>query len=250
MKRSYQALEPTLFFLMLMVIWEISARMIGQPYLLPSPIQIVMRTIDLSESLFFTHLPATLAIISIGLALSIALGILLSLLMFWNERVERAVYPLLVASQTIPVIALAPIFVLWFGYSIWSKVAVTVLLTFFPITVNTYDGLKSTNRQYEELFYTMGATKRQLFFRLFVPSTLPSFLTGLRIAVPLAVIGAAVGEWLGANEGLGYFSRRMMTQFDGPGVFAPIFILSLLGILGFAAIKKLENILLPWRKKQ
>ena len=158
-----------------------------------------------------------------------------------NSGVRKALYPILIASQMVPVIALAPIFVLWFGYTIWSKVAVTVLITFFPITVNTFDGLSSGKKETEELFLTMGATKKDIFFKYSIPTALPHFFSGLKVAVTLSVIGAAIGEWLGAQAGLGYFSRRMMTQFDGAAVFAPIFVLSLVGIVLFVCVTSIEN---------
>ena len=119
--------------------------------------------------------------------------------------------------------------------------AVTVLITFFPITVNTFDGLSSGKKETEELFLTMGATKKDIFFKYSVPTALPHFFSGLKVAVTLSVIGAAIGEWLGAQAGLGYFSRRMMTQFDGAAVFAPIFVLSLVGIVLFVCVTSIEN---------
>jgi putative hydroxymethylpyrimidine transport system permease protein len=150
----------------------------------------------------------------------------------------------------IPTIAIAPVFVLWFGYSIWSKVIVTVLITFFPITVSTFDGLRSTNKELKELMLTMGATKKDIFFKLNIPSALPHFYSGLKVAVTFSIIGAAIGEWLGAQAGLGYFSRRMMTQFDAAGVFAPIVILSALGILFFIIVVGFEKRSLKWRKTE
>jgi ABC-type nitrate/sulfonate/bicarbonate transport system, permease component len=165
-----------------------------------------------------------------------------------SKSVERAIYPIIIASQTIPTIALAPIFVLWFGYSIWSKVVVTILITFFPIAVNSFDGLKSSSKELKELMQTMGATKKAIFLKLDVPSAMPHFYSGLKVAFPLSVIGAAIGEWLGAQAGLGYFSRRMMTQFDGAGVFAPIVLLSLMGIVLFLLVSIFEKRSLKWRK--
>nr|AFV25925.1 nitrate/sulfonate/taurine transporter [Alkalihalobacillus alcalophilus ATCC 27647 = CGMCC 1.3604] len=203
--------------------------------------------IDLHHVLFFVHLPATLSVMLIGLFCSMILGVALALCMNKFKTLEQAIYPILIVSQTIPIIALAPVFVLWFGYSIWSKVLVTILITFFPITVNTFDGLKSTSKEQLEWFKTAGASKRAILTKLYIPSALPSFFSGMKVAITLSVIGAAIGEWLGANAGLGYFSRRMMTQFDGAGVFAPIVWLSILGLIGFLLITLLEYYLLKWR---
>lgn len=234
--------------LFIFIFWEIGAAIVNKKYILPSPTQIIMKLWELKAVLLFKHLPATMLIIIVGLLISIIIGVGLAVWMNMNKSVEKAFYPLLIASQTIPIIALAPIFVLWFGYSIWSKVIVTVLITFFPITVSTFDGLQSIKRELEELFMTMGASKKEIFFKLSIPTALPFFYSGLKVAVTLSVIGAAIGEWLGAQAGLGYFSRRMMTQFDGAGVFAPIILLSMIGILLFLLVTFLEKISFKWRK--
>jgi putative hydroxymethylpyrimidine transport system permease protein len=229
-------------------IWEIGARLINLGFILPAPTDIVRKLWELKGPLFVDHLPATLLIIVIGLFISIVFGVGLAVWMSVSKTIERAFYPLIISSQMIPIIALAPIFVLWFGYSIWSKVVVTVLITFFPITVNTYDGLRSTSKEYKDLLLTMGASKKDLFFKLQVPASAPHFFSGLKVAVTLSVIGAAIGEWIGAQNGLGYFSRRMMTQFDGAGVFAPIVILSAVGIILFLFVVSIEKTVLKWRK--
>jgi len=239
-----------LIILFLFISWEIGAYLVNQTFIFPSPLQILIRLWELKDVLFLKHLPATLLIMVIGLLISIIIGVSLAVWMNVNKSVEKAFYPLLIASQTIPIIALAPIFVLWFGYSIWSKVVVTVLITFFPITVNTFDGLRSIKKELEELLLTMGASKKEIFLKLSVPSALPFFYSGLKVAVTLSVIGAAIGEWLGAQAGLGYFSRRMMTQFDGAGVFAPIVLLAVVGIILFLFVTILERISFKWRKTE
>ncbi|PGT90707.1 MULTISPECIES: ABC transporter permease [Bacillaceae] len=236
--------------ILLLVVWEIGARLLNMGFILPTPTDVVLKIWELRVPLFLEHLPATFLIILIGLSLSILFGVGLAVWMNINKTVEKTFYPLMISSQTIPIIALAPIFVLWFGYTIWSKVVVTVLITFFPITVNTYDGLRATTKEYKDLLRTMGATKKDIFFKLQVPGSASYFFSGLKVAVTLSVIGAAIGEWIGAQAGLGYFSRRMMTQFDGAGVFAPIIILSAVGILLFVIVSSLEKKTLKWRKTE
>lgn len=236
-----------IFTLILLTFWEIGAIIVDKSFILPTPTDILWTLWELKETLLLHHLPITLSIIMIGLSISIVLGITLAICMNLFKTLEKVFYPILITSQTIPIIALAPIFVLWFGYSIWSKVVVTTIITFFPITVSTFDGFRSTNHELKELLQSIGATKRQIFYKLEVPSALPSFFSGMKVAVPMSVIGAAIGEWLGAQAGLGYFSRRMMTQFDGAGVFAPIVVLSLIGILLFMIVVFLEKFLMKWR---
>lgn len=156
--------------------------------------------------------------------------------MFCFKSVEKVMYPAVIISQMIPIIALSPIFVLWFGYSIWSKVAVTVLISFFPIVVSTYDGLRACDKDYIELFRSMGATRKQIFLKLHIPMALPSFFSGFKMAIVFALVGATIGEWLGASEGLGYYSRRMSGNLNAEGVFAAITLLTILGILLFALV--------------
>ncbi|UOE93023.1 MULTISPECIES: ABC transporter permease [Bacillaceae] len=246
MKLRY-SVYSLLFLSMIGIGWELWAKYYNKPYLLPAPSHIGQKMVELHDILFFVHLPATLQIVVIGLTISIVFGVGLAIWMNTNVTAEKTFFPIVIASQTIPIIALAPIFVLWFGYTIWSKVVVTVLITFFPITVSTFDGLRSTKSEHLDLLKTMGASRFQLFTKIQLPTALPYFYSGLKVAVTLSVIGAAIGEWLGADAGLGYFSRRMMTQFDGPGVFAPIVWLSILGITLFLLVKLLETITLKWR---
>lgn len=231
------------------IIWEVIARVIDAAYILPSPSEIVKKMWELKDILFLVHLPATLLVMAIGLLVSIVLGVALAVAMSLSEKIEKAIYPIVVVTQTVPITAIAPIFVLWFGYSIWSKVIATILMTFFPITVNVYDGFRSTKREMEELLITYGATKKQIFFKLKFPSSLPYFFSALKMAVPLSVIGAAISEWLGAQSGLGYFSKRMMTQLDGAAVFAPIVILSFVAIVFVFIINILENKIIKWRNE-
>ena len=177
----------------------------------------------------------------------VRLGLALAVVMDESDLVRKMIYPIVVVSQTIPTTAIAPLFVLWFGYGIWSKVLVTVLITFFPITITVYDGLRSAKTEMAELLETYGATKKDIFLKIKVPCALPYFFSAVKMAVPMSIIGAAIGEWLGAKSGLGYFSRRMMTQLDGAGVFAPIVLLSAAAILAVAVVNLLEKRFVRWR---
>ena len=220
----------------LLMFWQIAAMGMNAAYIMPSPAQVVQRLWDLRGPIFTAHLPATMSVVVIGLMISIVLGMALAILMDASPIAEKALYPVVIASQTIPTTALAPLFVLWFGYTIWSKVLVTVLMTFFPVTITVFDGFRSVRTEMKDLMFCMGADTRQMFFKLKLPAVLPCFFSALKMAVPLSVIGAAIGEWLGAQSGLGYFSRRMMTQLDGAGVFAPILLLSIAAMLLVAVV--------------
>ena len=241
---------PSIILIVFLVgMWQIISLEINAPYILPSPTQILAKLWMLREPLFLVHLPATMGVTGLGLVISIVFGLGLAIIMDMNEKIENALYPIIIASQTIPTTAIAPLFVLWFGYSIWGKVLVTILITFFPITISVYDGFKSTKREMEELLITYGASKKDIFVKLKIPTAMPHFFSAIKMAVPLSIIGAAIAEWLGAQSGLGYFSKRMMSQLDGAGVFAPIVLLSVAAMIVVAIINILEKKIINWRKE-
>lgn len=246
MKKNLPAITLTTI---LLVLWQVIAMIINAHYILPSPTQILVKLWELKEPLFLVHLPATMGVTILGLFISIILGLALAIFMDMSEKVENALYPVVIASQTIPTTAIAPLFVLWFGYSIWSKVLVTILITFFPIAIAVHDGFKATKREMEELLITYGASRKDIFIKLKIPTALPYFFSAIKMAVPLSIIGAAIAEWLGAQSGLGYFSKRMMTQLDGAGVFAPIVLLSLIAIIIVAIVNIIEKKVIKWRKE-
>ena len=248
MKKVNRGNLPALIFLfVLLLLWQLGAMEVNAAYILPTPIQILQRLWELRLPLFTVHLPATMLVTGVGLLISLALGLGLAVVMDWSPLLQKCLYPVVVASQTIPTTAIAPLFVLWFGYGIWSKVLVTVLITFFPITITVYDGLRAAKTEMAELLLTYGATKRDIFWKIKVPCALPYFFSAIKMAVPMSVIGAAIGEWLGAQSGLGYFSRRMMTQLDGAGVFAPIVLLSAAAMLAVAVVGLIERKAVKWR---
>ncbi|WP_297198616.1 ABC transporter permease [uncultured Flavonifractor sp.] len=229
------------------MLWQVGAMGMNAAYILPTPVQIFQRMWELRGPLFTVHLPATMGVTAIGLVLSLVLGLALAVGMDASDMVRKMLYPVVVVSQTIPTTAIAPLFVLWFGYGIWSKVLVTVLITFFPITITVYDGLRSAKTEMAELLQTYGATRREIFWKIKAPCALPYFFSAIKMAVPMSIIGAAIGEWLGAQSGLGYFSRRMMTQLDGAGVFAPIVLLSAVAMVAVGIVALLERKFVRWR---
>ena len=248
MKQANRHNLPALLFLLcLLMLWQLGAMQVGAAYILPTPLQILRRLWELRAVLFTVHLPATMAVTGVGLAISLVLGLGLAIVMDASTFWRKALYPVVVASQTIPTTAIAPLFVLWFGYGIWSKVLVTVLITFFPITITVYDGFQSAHGEMTELLLTYGAGPRDIFWKIKVPCALPYFFSAVKMAIPMSIIGAAIGEWLGAQSGLGYFSRRMMTQLDGAGVFAPIVLLSAAAMAAVGLVSLLERRVVRWR---
>ncbi|UAC49860.1 ABC transporter permease [Bacillus aquiflavi] len=237
-----------LFFITTIFIWELAVQLEKVPsFIIPAPSAILLMIIEHKQSLFGEHLTATLKEVALGFMIALIGGSSLAVAMFFSKSIEKMLYPVVLISQTIPIIALSPVFVLWFGYTIWSKVAVTVLITFFPIVVSTYDGLKNSDPEYTELLKSMGASRWQLFTKIQIPMALPSFFSGLKLAIVFSVVGATIGEWLGASEGLGYYSRRMSGNLNAEGVFAAVTILSFLGMSFFLLVTILERRILKWK---
>jgi ABC-type nitrate/sulfonate/bicarbonate transport system permease component len=182
----------------------------------------------------------------LGLGLSLAVGLGLALLIDFSALLRRTIYPLLVVSQTVPILALAPLLIIWFGYGILPKVIVVALVCFFPIVVSTADGLRVADPDLIALLRAMGANRRQIFMKVRFPGALPSFFSGLKIAITYSVVGAVIGEWVGASRGLGIFMIRSSKNFLTDRVFAAIAVTSLLSILMFGVVMLLERALLPW----
>lgn len=235
----------TVFFLLA---WELIVRLGLVPsFIIPAPISIGRALIEDRELLLGRHLLVTLREVAFGFILSVIGGAALAVGMQSFRMLEKTLYPIIVISQTIPLIAISPIFIMWFGYTIWSKVAVVFLTAFFPIVVSTYDGLSQGDKDYKELLLTMGANQWDIFRKIQVPIALPSFFSGLKLSIVYCVVGATIGEWLGGSAGLGYYSRRMSSNLNTDSMFASVFLLSLMGVTLFLFIVLLEKILLMRR---
>ncbi|WP_150268403.1 ABC transporter permease [Paenibacillus tepidiphilus] len=237
-----------LLLLLLLAGWETAARIGGVPgYILPAPSAVWAALREHAPLLLGTHLPATLTEALLGFALAAVSGTLLGAGMHMFRPLEKALYPLLIVSQTIPMIALSPVFILWFGYSLWSKLAVVLLTSFFPVVVGTFDGLRSGGDMYRELLLTLGAGRRQLLLKTQIPMALPAYFSGLKLCIVYCVVGATIGEWLGGGKGLGYYSRRMAGNLQSAEMFAAILLLALLGMGLFLIIALTERLILKKR---
>ncbi|WP_054940317.1 ABC transporter permease [Paenibacillus ihuae] len=237
-----------LLVLLVLVVWEAAVRL-GHfpPFILPAPSSVWTALVEQRSLLFGLHLPVTLQETLLGFAASVVCGTLLGVSMHLSRPLAKAVYPLLIVSQTVPLIALSPIFIMWFGYTLWGKVAVVFLTAFFPVVVGTYDGLHKSGEQYRELLLTLGASRHQLLIKIQIPLALPAFFSGLKLSIVYCVIGATIGEWLGGSKGLGYYSRRMAGNLQSAEMFAAVCLLSALGIMLFLCIIVIEKILLKKR---
>jgi ABC-type nitrate/sulfonate/bicarbonate transport system permease component len=239
-------LPPIALIAAILVGWEAYVRLAGvNPLVLPGPVRVVQALWEFRADAVRHTIP-TLVETVLGFVLAVAMAILAAAAMDRAPAVRRAVEPLLVTSQTVPIVALAPLFLLWFGFGLAPKVLVVVLVTFFPIVVALMDGLRSAPPEAALLMRSYGATEGQAFRRLRWPSALPNLFTGLRISVVYAVIGAVFGEYVGAREGLGIWMQVSANAFRTDLVFAAIVVTSVLSLALYAGTGILERVLVPW----
>jgi ABC-type nitrate/sulfonate/bicarbonate transport system permease component len=201
-------------------------------------------------SLLIDNAGVTLIEVALGLAISVAAGVLFAVAMHLVGPLRDAAYPLLVGSQAIPVVVLAPIFVLAFDYGIGPKLAIVALICFFPITVNLLDGLRSTPPELLKLMRSMGASRLRTLRSVELPASLPSLFSGLKVAATVSVIGAVFGEWAGADEGLGRLVLLGNNQLQTPRVYAGIVLLTLMAVGLFALVALAERVACPWNRKE
>jgi len=196
--------------------------------------------------LFVTNGLVTLEEILIGFAIGAVVGLALGLLLSYSKLFERAIYPWLVASQMVPIVAVAPILVVWFGFTIVPKVLVVALISFFPIVVNTIDGLHAVDPEMVSLMRTLGASRARVMRTVRVPASLPFVFSGLKVAMALSVVGAVFGEWVGSSRGLGYLMLAFNNQLATVDLFAAVFVLSMMGIALFFVVGVVERLAIPW----
>lgn len=237
---------PLAFALLVLAVWQLYATVGGiKESSLPKPTQVASSLWE-NRTLLLDNAWVTIKEILLGYLAAIALGIGLGVLICTSKLAERAIYPWLVTSQMVPIPAIAPIIVIWTGFDLRPKVIVIALVSFFPIAVNTIDGLKSADPEMGNLLRTLGAKRWRRFRTAEVPAALPFIFSGLRVGAALSVIGAVFAEWVGASEGLGYLILTLNNQTATTEMFAAIIVLALIGIALFALVGVLERILLPW----
>jgi len=237
---------PVLLIVLSLLAWEVTTVVSGlHPLVLPSPGRVMeagWATRALLGEAIATTMGETFAGLGIALALSIALAAALDLSPF----LRRALYPLMVASQTVQILAIAPLLIIWFGFGLLPKVMIVVLVCFFPLAVSTADGLKSTDPNLIEMLRSLGASRGQIWRIVRFPAALPSFFSGLRVAVTYSVVGATIAEWVGGTAGLGLYMLRSKNALATDQVFVAILITTILSIGLFALVALIERLTLPW----
>jgi NitT/TauT family transport system permease protein len=235
-------LRPLLFLVVLIVGWDAAIRLLHiPPYQVPAPKDVIMTLAAEWPKLLAEAWPTTVATIW-GFLLSAAFGIPVAMLIAGSRTVESYVYPLLVFSQSIPKIAIAPLFVVWFGFGMLPKVLAAFMLGFFPVVVSAVQGFKSVEPDMLDLARAMEASRLQVFRMVSLPHALPAIFAGLKVSITLAVVGAVVGEFVGSNSGIGYFEL--------PTMFAALVVLAFIGVLLFWVLDVIERWSIPWHASQ
>ena len=245
-----RAAPPVVFGILLIAAWQVSIPLFGiSRFVAAKPSEIVSALGD-DPSLFLSATGVTSREILVGFGASIGVGVLLALLLARFKLIDQAVYPVVVLFQTLPKVALAPIFVLWFGYSMVPKILLILSIAFFPVALNMRTGLAAVDPDLVLLMRSVGASRNQILLRAQLPTSLPYLFAGLRIAVTFSVIGAVVAEFSAANKGLGYLISYESTQLDTPKVFAALLLISLVGLVFYYVISALECVVFRFFPRQ
>lgn len=254
MKKKFQniidKIAPFIIIVAILILWQIMS-VIGiiPKFMLPSPLAVVKAFIK-DFPLLMLHTKVTLIEAFLGLGIGIILGFIMAVIMDKYDFAYKSIYPVLVITQTVPTVAIAPLLVLWLGYGILPKITLIVITSFFPITVGLLDGFKATDKDALNLMKTMGATPFQNFVLLKIPSSMGYFFASLRISVSYSIIGAVVAEWLGGFEGLGVYMTRVRKSYSFDKMFAVIFFISIISLLLMYLVKKIQILSMPWENDE
>jgi NitT/TauT family transport system permease protein len=232
----------------MVVIWKLVIAIFDvSPFVLPQPEDVISGVKDLVNSNgFWTDVRVTLTETLVGFAIALALGLGLGIVLGRVVWLEQAARPVIVASQVVPKVALIPLFIIWFGFGMTSKIIIVALLSFFPILLNVILGVRSVDTGHRDVMRSLNASRWQTFRRLEYPSTLPYVLAGMEVGIVFAVVGAVVGEYLGGDQGLGYRIVTSLNNLQAETLFAVILVLTIFGFLLYLAVVALKRFLIPW----
>lgn len=242
-------LIPIGFIIILIILWEVIVRMGGiEKYILPSPIDVGITLINELPTMV-PHIMATLYEGIVGFLIAIIISIIIAIIMDTVPVIKKAFYPVLVISQTIPTIAIAPLFIIWFGFGYLPKIIVVVIMCFFPIVISIVDGLEGVDKDLINHFKLMGASKLNIFLHLKLPFGMINFFSGIRIAATYSIMGAVIGEWLGGEKGLGVYMTRARSAYALDKMFASIIVIVVISISIVFLVTFIEKKLTPWNEK-
>lgn len=232
----------------LIIIWQLVCSLgLVESFMLPSPVNVLKAFVEDFEALM-SHLWVTLTEAVVGLFFGVVLGFVVAIIMDVCDILYKALYPIIILTQTVPTVAIAPLLVLWFGYDMLPKIILIVVTTFFPIAVGLLGGFKAVDRDEINLLKAMGAGKLQIFTHIKLPGAMGQFFAGLKISASYAVVGAVISEWLGGFKGLGVYMTRVKNAFAFDKMFAVIFLISIVSLLVMKLVELLQSKAMPWLK--
>ena len=243
-------LAPIIFVVLLLIIWQVVVTAGGiEKYIMPAPTDVIKVLVTEFKTMI-PHILATLYEGMVGFSIAIVLSIILAIIMDRFSLVKKALYPVLVISQTIPTVALAPLFIIWFGFGALPKIIVVVIVCFFPIVISIVDGLEGVDKDLINHFKLMGASKLKIFLHLKLPYGMINFFSGMRIAATYSIMGAVIGEWLGGDKGLGVYMTRARSAYALDKMFAAIVIIVVISMAIFLLVSLMEKVFTPWNNEK
>lgn len=245
-----ERLKTPAVILILIVIWELAVRFFKvKEFILPSPIVALQHLFNKQPDADYNwvlHIRLTLMEIALSFTVTAAAGIAIALCISWSKVIRKLVMPMFVFLNSLPIIALAPLLVLWFGYGLKTNILIAFLISFFPVVINTSVGLSQIDDDLLDLVKYLHGTKLQIFMKLRIPNSLPYIFTGLKISSTMCVVGAIVGEFIASDKGLGYIIINSQYTMDSPPIFAGLMLVSLFGVVLFGLVSAAERLLMPW----
>jgi NitT/TauT family transport system permease protein len=243
-------LSKLLYFAVFLALWQFAVSALGiKIFVLPGPIDVLSHLFDASYD-WGKHIGATVLEVAMGFVITTAAGISLAILISWSKMFAQLLMPIIILFNSLPKIAVAPLFLLWFGYGLLPNILIAFLAAFFPVVINSVTGLHAVDEDLLDLVRYLHASKLQVFVKIRIPNSLPYIFAGVKISATMCVVGAIVGEFLASEKGLGYQLKDAQAFIDTPTMFACLFLLSLLGFLFFSGIQFIEKICLPWNAKK
>jgi NitT/TauT family transport system permease protein len=254
MARIKKILPRLLYAIIFLAVWQIFVTVFKiKVFILPSPLRIFETIFNpemASQRHWWRHISTTFAEVGISFLATVVIGIGLAILITWSKILSQILTPIITMFNSLPKVAMAPVFLLWFGYGLLPNILIAILASFFPLVINAVTGLNAVDDDLLNLVRYLNASKLQVFIKIRIPNSLPYIFAGLKISTTMCVVGAIVGEFIASEKGLGYLIRDAQAFIDMPTMFACLILLSVMGLLLFSCIQLLEKLCMPWNNRK
>ena len=237
----------------LIIIWQVVVVAFQiKKYVLPSPVLVFDSLFGdaASDNHWMTHIRTTMAEVLGSFALTVVLGLIIAVIVSWSKWLSRLLMPVFVLFNSIPKIALAPLFLLWFGYGVFPNIMISFMVSFFPVVINTATGLMAVDDELLDLVHYLHASKSQIFIKIRIPNAIPYAYSAVKMSVTMCIVGSIVGEFIASKSGIGYLLRDAQARIDMPTMFACLFVLAVMGMASFAIVSLLGRVIMPWKAHQ